>query len=82
MQFFCFSICLENRAAAGGPVVGTDSGFLGAGGQHHWSGQTVDAQSRDVDLVTAVSRELKQIQIIVLDQTWNNTWFIERVYFD
>lgn len=39
--------------------MGTDSGFLGAGGQHHWSGQTVDAQSRDVDLVTAVSRELE-----------------------
>lgn len=32
---------------------------MGAGGEHHWSGQTIHAQSRDVDLVTAIGRELE-----------------------
>lgn len=35
------------------------SGFLGAGGQDHGGGETVDAQGRDVDLITAVSGELE-----------------------
>jgi len=36
------------------------SGFLGARGENHRGGETVDAQSRDVDLITAVSGKLKR----------------------
>lgn len=36
------------------------SGFLGAGGQNHRGGQTVDTQSRDVDLITAVGGKLRR----------------------
>lgn len=36
------------------------SGFLGAGGQNHGGGQTVDTQSRDVDLITAVGGKLRR----------------------
>lgn len=39
---------------------GRSSGFLGAGGEDHRGGETVDAQSRDVDLVTAVSGKLEE----------------------
>lgn len=35
------------------------SGFLGARGQDHGGGQAVHAQSRDVDLVTAVGGKLR-----------------------
>jgi len=36
------------------------SGFLGAGGEDHGGGESVDAQSWDVDLVTAVRRKLQR----------------------
>lgn len=36
------------------------SGFLGAGGENHGGGETIDAQSRDVDLITAVSGKLER----------------------
>lgn len=36
------------------------SGFLGAGGENHGGGEPVNAQSRDVDLITAVSGKLKR----------------------
>lgn len=35
------------------------SGFLGAGRENHGGGETVDAEGRDVDLITAVRRELE-----------------------
>lgn len=35
------------------------SGFLGSGGENHRSRETVDAQGRDVDLVTAVGGKLE-----------------------
>lgn len=34
------------------------SGLLGSGGENHRGGEAVHAQSRDVDLVTAIRREL------------------------
>lgn len=39
---------------------GWRSRFLWAGGQNHRGGETVHTQSRDVDLVTAVSWKLKE----------------------
>lgn len=36
------------------------SRFLWAGGENHRGGETVNTQSRDVDLVTAVSGKLKE----------------------
>lgn len=38
---------------------GMDLGFVRARGEHYRSGQAIHAQSRDVDLVTAIGRELK-----------------------
>jgi len=39
---------------------GRGSGFLGAGGEDHGGGETVDTQSRDVDLITAVGGKLER----------------------
>ncbi len=38
------------------------SGFLGAGGEDHRGGETVDAESWDVDLITAVRGELRRTE--------------------
>lgn len=38
---------------------GGDSGLLGSGGKNHRSGEAVHAESRDVDMITAVSGELE-----------------------
>lgn len=39
---------------------GGGSGLLGAGRQDHGGGEAVDAESRDVDLIAAVGRELRR----------------------
>lgn len=36
------------------------SGFLWTRGQNHRGGQTINTQSRDVDLITAISGELRR----------------------